>query len=201
MQAYLAPAISALGVIVAIFLGWRSIRESALRREDVLQWANEAISTLETLLLVCIYGEGRIDRATADGKLTQILFDTSILIERGRMFFRNVQKGNFGRHKERAYRGFRPLILDPLVAAHQIAAAWPDATDDDRRRMQLLAEDCLKMFVSLAQQEVGRSKTVSADTRQGGNPAILSHLLQCVDPKRLAQLEKRAAEAGKPPQG
>ncbi len=108
------------------------------------------------------------------------MFETSILVERGRLFFRNARSGH-GRHKPHAYRGKRPEILDQLVIAHQIACTWPDADSDRRRMMGVVASDVLRRFVSLVQMEVGRTRTASADTRRRGDGADLDMRLREVD--------------------
>jgi hypothetical protein len=182
---YLAPIISAIGVVVALFVAWRSVRESGLRRDDVLTWANDVIAALQSLLLICLLGDSQIDPATRRSKLTEIMFDTSILVERGRLFFRNRVIDDFGKEKEPAYRGYRPLILDPIVVAYQIAAGWNDADADTRVRMGIVAENVLKTFVSLAQKEVGRSRTASAATGQSGTGADLPCLIADIPADRL----------------
>lgn len=185
MPQYLAPIISAVGVVVALFVAWRNVRESGLRRDDVLAWANDVIAALQGLLLVCLLADSQIDPATRRSKLTQIMFDTSILVERGRLFFRNRVIDDFGKEKEPAYRGYRPLILDPIVVAHQIAAGWNDADADTRVRMRIVAKYILKKFVSLAQKEVGRSRTASADTQKSGTGAHVPHLIANIPTNRL----------------
>ncbi len=180
-----------MGVIAALsglYALWRTTRESQLRREDVLAWSNETITALEGILLVCMLKEPQLDEATAKAKMRQLMFDTAILVERGRMFFRNVKPNEAGQDKEPAYRGYRPLILDHIVVAHQIACAWPTGEADARLRMRAVAEDCVKKLVSLLQKEVGRSRTASADTSQGGEGTHLRTLLQRVDGPRLARL-------------
>jgi hypothetical protein len=164
----MGAVVSAILTAVALFASWLSSRKSELRREDVADWANEAITALQTLLLLCIHGDPPIPPAEADRRRVQLLIDTSVLTERGRLFFRNAGPYSVGRDKPRAYRGKRPEILDQLVMAHQIACRWPHAGDEERARMRLVAEDCLKQFVSMIQREVGRSRTVSADTRRRG---------------------------------
>ncbi|MBS9478989.1 hypothetical protein [Ancylobacter radicis] len=120
--------------------------------------------------------------------MSDLIFATSIEIEKGRLFFKNHTIDDFGKEKKEAYRGYRPLILDQLVVAHQIACEFPEANDDERLRMELVAEDCLKTFVSMAQKEVGRDRTASADTRQGGDGAQLWHRMQDVNERQLSRL-------------
>lgn len=180
-----AAIVSALLAAFALFAGWRSNRRNELRREDVLDWANESIAALQTLLLLSIHGDPPIPAAEATRRRTDLLIQTSVLVERGRLFFRNAGPHSVGSEKHRAYRGKRPEILDQLVAAHQIACRWPTASDEERVRMRLVAEDCLKQFVSMVQQEVGRSRTASADTRRGGSGALLGLRMSELDPDRV----------------
>jgi hypothetical protein len=158
----IAAIVSAVLTALALFAGWRASRKSELRREDVANWADESITALQTLLLICIHGDPPIPAAEAEKRRVEVLVQTSVLTERGRLFFRNAPPYSVGREKPRAYRGKRPEILDQLVVAHQIACGWPHAGDEARVRMRIVAEDCLKQFVSLIQREVGRSRTVSA---------------------------------------
>jgi hypothetical protein len=183
----IAALVSAILTALALFAGWRSSRKSELRREDVANWADEAISALQTLLLICIHGDPPIPAAEAERRRVQVLVDTSVLTERGRLFFRNAAPYSVGHDKPRAYRGKRPEILDQLVVAHQIACRWPSAGDDERVRMRLVAEDCLKQFVSLIQREVGRSRTASADTRRRGTGVHLR--------ERIAEIPKDRIDA------
>ena len=182
-----AAILSAALTAIALFAGWRSNRKNELRREDVLDWANESITALQTLLLLCIHAEPQIPAAEGDRRRVDLLIQTSVLVERGRLFFRNAGPHSVGREKHRAYRGKRPEILDQLVAAHQIVRRWPGAGDEERARMRLVAEDCLKQFVSMVQQEVGRSRTASADTRRGGKGALLG--------QRMSELDQAQVDA------
>lgn len=157
-------------------LVWLTSRQDELRREDVLVWVNQTIEALQSQFLICL---AELEGTEVGGKdrMTEIYFSTSILIEQGRMFFRNAKPGEYGQRKPPAYRGFRPCILDHLVVAHQIAIRWPNADGGERLLMRQISEDCVKAFVSLAQKEVGRDRTASADTSAGGNGANLDYLM------------------------
>jgi hypothetical protein len=190
MLAATVSIVSAFIAAIGLFIAWRQFREAAFRRGDVLAWAVEVISQLEGLLLVCIHKHHPLlsEEATKT-KLAEIGFNTAILVERGRLFFKNEVVDNYGEDKEAAYRGYRPVILDPIVVAHQIAWNWLGETEDAQIRMRLISEDCLKKFVSLAQMEVGRSKTRSANARQSGDGFHLRHLIDSVDAERVERLK------------
>jgi hypothetical protein len=184
MWEIVAPVFSVIAAIVAIYIQWQRWREAQLRLGEVLSWANEVIDELQSLVLVCQLSEAQLEA----GKLRDILFKTSILVERGRLFFKN--KGSHGPAKWAAYRGNRPKILDPIVTAHQIAYCLRNETNEDaKRRMWAVAEDCRKEFVTLAQKEVGRARAVSVDTSQAGNSIRIRNLLDTVTSQQLAELQ------------
>jgi len=191
----LPPTISALAALFGFLLTLILWRESSLRRDDVLVWAKESIVELQTLLLICMeYYKREADPETSE-RLRSINTRTSILIEQGRLFFRNKPYGNFGIEKEPAYRGLRPRILDSLVLANKISNHFLTADRESRARMRLLAEDCLKRFVSMAQKEVGRNRVRSADASHGGDGSDLWQWLKAIDTKRLNKLLGDQSEA------
>lgn len=189
------PFLTAGGLLA----GWLKWRDTSLRRDDVRAWAVDTIKELQSLFLVCLLdgrevGAGMLDATAADAKLTEIAFNTAVLVERGRLFFKNRPAGRHGAHKQPAYRGRRPAILDPIVAAHQIAVAWRAADPEMQLRYRCVAEDCLKTFVSLAQKEVGRSRAASAYAGRSGNGVKLARLAEHVDAPRLEKLRREANE-------
>jgi hypothetical protein len=141
------PVLTALISVIGLYFVWTKRREEELRVGDVLDWASETISALQTLVIICEMGDRLGEEATS--KLTETIFSISSLIEQGRMFFKNEVVDNFGSEKEPAYRGYRPSILDPLIIAYQIACKWEKADQPQRSQMRKLALVCLKKFVSL----------------------------------------------------
>ena len=164
------------------------MRESGLRRDEVLSWANEVIEALVTLRLVCAL-DSPLDEETARKKLGEIVVQTAVLVERGRMFFKNVDPDSYGPEKEPAYRGFRPRILDHIVVAHKIACEWQTADTEMKHMMALLAKSCLRNFLSLAEEEVGRSRNVSEEAGKGGETSQLGPLLAAIKSRGSAAEE------------
>jgi hypothetical protein len=190
--ATLAAIVSAFVATAGLLIGWKSFREAALRRGEVLSWASEVICALQSLLLICTLKKSQLEAESIKRRLEEIIFNTSILVERGRLFFRNQVMKGFGDEKEPAFRGYRPKILDQIVIAHQIAREWTEADEDTQLRMRLVAEDCLKKFVSLVQKEVGRDRTASADASEGGLGIRLPKLLAEIDERRLNKIKNRS---------
>jgi hypothetical protein len=187
----IVTAVSALIAAGALFLAWRQARERQLRKDDVLKWSSETIRTLQTLYLICFLGEGTFDRKTIKERLAALAIDTSVLVEQGRLFFRNSPDPTYGADRHPAYRGWRPELLDPIVVAHEIACRWDEATGDEHLQMILVAEDCVKRFVSMAQREVGRSKTAAADSARRGDGERLEALLGKIGPERIEALRQK----------
>jgi hypothetical protein len=188
IYASIASVVSACVAACGLFFAWRQSREGTLRRADVLRWAEDSIDQLQTLLVICVLNEGELEPAFEREKLAAIMLTTSTLAERGRLFFKNeIRSDGHGQDKEAAYQGYRPKILDQLVVAHQIARHWPQANADDRKIMLILAQDAARTFVSLAQQEVGRSKTASAVTKRAGDGRDLDELVKEFNRARLEQ--------------
>ena len=185
MWEFLAAVVSAFVALIGFVFAWRRARESALRKEDVHSWSNDVIRNLQALVLICQRRNGSLSPDAERTKLVDIFFETSVLAEQGRLFFKNEAVGKYGLDKPEAYRGKRPEILDQILVAHAISGAFVGADEANRRRMCCVAEDAARRFVSLAQKEVGRGRTASVETRKGGTGTDLETLMQRVAPERL----------------
>lgn len=190
--AAIAGFISAFVATCGALLVWLQWRERRLRKDDVLKWANEVIRVQQTLYLTLFLGDSAFDAATVRSSLAEIAVDTSVLVEQGRLFFKNTPHPTYGADRRPAYRGYRPMVLDPIVVSHQIACQWGGATDDEKDRMLIIAEDCVRNFVSMAQREVGRGRTAHGDSALKGEGERLEALLAKVKPERLAALRTSA---------
>lgn len=167
-----------LGALGGLFGFYLKRRADQLRRDDVLRWALEAIASLQTIAILCEEaGKGLSDAEAAD-RIKEQLIASSILIEQGRLYFRNVPHGSLVKGKPPAYQGLRPRLLDYLLVAHKVACAWPTANAAARSKLARLAKDSCRQFVSLLQHEVGRDRTATSGTSEGGHHVDLPHLMQ-----------------------
>lgn len=169
--------IETLGLIITAltsigaFSAWRAAQ---LRREEVLDWGNRCIESLQTLQLRClaqVNGKGSYEGVAEHAERL------SILIEQGRIFFKNAQSDQFGAHKELAYRGLRPVILDQLVFAYMVADGWNSLNDTELRLAADVVCRCKERFVSLLQREVGRRRSADRYNVEGGSGHNLTALL------------------------
>lgn len=165
-------------------------RETQIRRGEVLLWVDEAIAALQTLTLVSDeILRGLKSPARDPDEMRLLSRKLSILAERGRVFFKNVDTP-FGQEKDPAYRGLRPEILDQLVIAFSIARNWDAAPEMTRRKLRFLALRCTRQFISLAQLEVGRSQVASADASRAGRGRQLAVRLEEVDEQAMREWER-----------
>lgn len=190
--AAIAAVVSAIVAICTATMVWLQWRERRLRQDDVLKWALEVIRAQQSLYLTLFLGDSLADPQTARQTLARIAVDTSVLVEQGRLYFKNTPHPTYGAERPPAYRGYRPMLLDPLVVSHQIACQWEGASDEEKERMVLVAQDCVRSFVSMAQREVGRSRTAHEDSALKGEGEKLESLLAKVKPERLAALRASA---------
>jgi hypothetical protein len=171
------------GALVQWYLNRRS---NQLRLSEVASWAERSIAALQSVYLICALDEGRLEPGRLKAKADDLIFETSILVEQGRLFFRNVLAATYGKEKPEAYRGLRPRILDQLVIANQVVCAWQAASADERRKLALVAYDAAREFVSLIRQEVGRDAAVASGASQGGTGVWLPQLLNTKSSKSVS---------------
>ena len=173
--------ISAAGLLLAIvgtYAAWATARRNELRKNEVLAWVNEAITSLQTTALLAHPDWFPMPEDVRNEKMRAESIKASVLVERGRMFFRNKSWGTYGNKKEPAYRGLRPMILDELVILHGLARDWPNLNPTKRALAFHIAVESLKRFVSMAQQEVGRERVASAYAGAAGDGVHFQTLLE-----------------------
>ena len=111
-------AIPGLSLIVSVSTAYYFLRDRRHARyqmettyiENLLAWHKEVIFCLM-----------RLEKLPAERSgASEDLCVLYALTEQGRFFFPNVpSKNNYGAHKPLAYKGYRNLVLEMLVAIHQ----------------------------------------------------------------------------------
>lgn len=128
--------IASISLLVSIGLAVLYVRD---RRHAKFNVENEYITSLvnwhEQVIAVLM----RARNLKRERKSAEHLADLawlSALIEQGRFLFPNIDKGDgYGADKPPAYRGYRNLALDFLVAAFNLLSQ-PDPNDSDLERLQ-----------------------------------------------------------------
>jgi hypothetical protein len=189
MSSTLPSLLSTLAAIVAavgIWFKWRQSElrrmESELRIKEVFQWSNDVIAKLATLRLYILKSFYQ-DTDVLKISIEKLSLDTTILIEHGRIFFKNTEEG------------VRPKILDSIVLAHKLAlriSVNSSSIDkQERARMFQLADRCVKEFVLYAQEEVGRQRVVSDKAARAGLQTDIDTWLTDVDGGAAMQMVEK----------
>ena len=162
--------------------GWKE-REAELAREihsndlqlqrtlKIQAWGNECICAFSEANHLCSSDSGQFSQSEYAKRRRELLVCLSSLIDKGRMFFKNESPELYGTEKPPAYRGFRPKIIDPLVAAYSAIEALelPNILPDYKRSKRLI--DWRRYFVSVLQKETDTDwmrNAASYSTSAGG---------------------------------
>ncbi|KCZ84372.1 hypothetical protein HAD_01795 [Hyphomonas adhaerens MHS-3] len=129
----------------------RQLRTEQLRQtidSSSLDWGNAAIDTLARAAMLArtrhFHGnEGSFQTAKA-----ATLVNLTGLIDRGRMFFPNLDEHKKGTEKDGAYRGSRPPILDAMVWVHCETAALTREGGPTGDNSGAFIDDCRRLVVS-----------------------------------------------------
>ncbi len=124
------------------------------RDNDVIRWSNEMIDTIVGIEFLLRPAGRPPDAAQFMAKRDEFLAKLSSNIEKGRLYFPNLDHNKFGTEKESAYRGHRQPILDRLVEIYDLIkdVDLQDAAKLDAVRAEVLNKK--RAFVSEAQSAV-----------------------------------------------
>jgi|SRR5208337_511862 len=86
---------------------------------DLLRWSDESMQLLSEALHLCDLDPQKCENGRFFDARHSLRIELSAQIDKGRWFFPNYAPEEHGRHKEAAYRGYRPAVLDGLVFAYR----------------------------------------------------------------------------------
>ena len=145
-----ANIIAGLSFLLSMILGLFYLRDRRLERfnleteytNNLLRWHGEVMRTLTRLRLGG--ADYRIEHQHNDLALL------SALIEEGRFFFPNIDRGNnFGNTKPPAYRGYRNLTLDFLIALYNLYSDWDYSNTSEHEKAIKKARNLERYFTSV----------------------------------------------------
>ena len=152
--------VAILSAVIAVFGALVSRNETrkqrALQMENLrhsidpqsLAWGNACIDTLNR---AAMFARTRQHQASDQSFLQQrvnMLLALSSLVERGRLFFPNIDPQSKGVEKEGAYRGSRPPILDAIMFAYYEVEALTRQGGPTADNSAEFIEDCRRLLVS-----------------------------------------------------
>lgn len=155
-----ALVFSSLSALVALISALSARRETRLQtdlqnlrlRQSIdaaaLGWGNEAITIMAKASTFSRHIPERTERIQFNADQDDILYQLSAIIDRGRMFFPNVDLDAKGHHKAAAFRGHRPPLLDALVWAYKEIEALTLTDKLAGLNSCHFIEDCRRLLVS-----------------------------------------------------
>lgn len=160
MSAHFAQVLTAVSALVAIVSALSARAETRkqqnLRTEQLrqsidaasLEWGNAAIDTLVKAAAFARTRHMQQSEPGFQGGKTNLLINLSALVERGRMFFPNLNEDMKGAEKEGAYRGHRPPILDAIMWAYYEMEAMTRDSGPTGDNSAEFFDNCRRLVVS-----------------------------------------------------
>lgn len=159
-QNHLEVLIALLSAAVAVFGAMISRNET--RKQQRLQlenlrhnvdaqslgWGNTCIDVLNRAAMFARTRQHQSNDASFLQNRVNMMLAISSLVERGRLFFPNIDPHSKGSEKEGAYRGSRPPILDALMFAYYEIEALSRQSGPTADNSAEFIDDCRRLLVS-----------------------------------------------------
>lgn len=129
----------------------RMLQQENLRHSvdaQSLNWGNAAIDVLNRAAMFARTRQHQANDASFFQQRVNMMLAISSLVERGRLFFPNIDPASKGSEKEGAYRGERPPILDALMFAYYEIEALSRQGGPTADNSAEFIEDCRRLLVS-----------------------------------------------------
>ncbi|MEO1304405.1 MAG: hypothetical protein AAFV37_05475 [Pseudomonadota bacterium] len=160
LQNHLEIVIALLSAGVAMFGAIISRNETrkqrAIQMENLrhgldsqsLAWGNACIDTLNRAAMFARTRQHQANDASFFQQRVNVMLALSSLVERGRLFFPNIDPASKGGEKEGAYRGSRPPVLDALMFAYYEVEALSRQGGPTADNSAEFIDDCRRLLVS-----------------------------------------------------
>lgn len=183
-----------LGALVAFFSAYFARRET--RRQQMIQtealrinidnasleWGNAAIDTMGRAAALASARHQFTEDAAFQSNKTNLMIALSSLIERGRMFFPNLEPESKGGEKVAAFKGERPPILDALMWAYHETSALQREGGPTGDNSAAFITDCRRLLVSELQGHLDPNRLNAIIGRYDKQKSIQrNEAIQCAD--------------------
>ena len=160
LQNHIEVIIALVSAGVAIFGALISRNETRKQRQiqmenlrhsvdsQSLAWGNACIDVMNRAAMFARTRQHQANDASFFQQRINLMLAISSLVERGRLFFPNINPASKGVEKEGAYRGSRPPILDALMFAHYELEALNRQGGPTADNSGEYIEDCRRLLVS-----------------------------------------------------
>ncbi len=135
----------------------RTLQEENLRHAidaQSLGWGNQCIDILNRASMFAKTRQFQKDDNSFIQQRVNLMLALSSLVERGRLFFPNIDPSSKGAEKEGAYRGSRPPILDVLMYAYYELEGMSRTDGPTAQNSSEFIDQCRRLLVSELQAHV-----------------------------------------------
>ena len=122
--------------------------------EQSLAWGNACIDVLNRAAMFARTRQHQSNDASFFQQRINMMLAISSLVERGRLFFPNINPESKGSEKEGAYRGVRPPVLDALMFAYYEVETLTRQGGPTADNSAEFIEDCRRLLVSELQSHL-----------------------------------------------
>lgn len=160
----------------------RQLRTEQLRQSidsASLDWGNAAIDTLVRSAMLARTRHLHANEGAFQSARAATLINLSSLIDRGRMFFPNLDEHKKGVEKDGAYRGSRPPILDAMVWVHSEIQALTREGGPTGDNSAAFIDECRRLIVSELQAHLDPRRLNQVVGRYDGQTRV--HQQQAID--------------------
>ena len=160
----------------------RQLRTEQLRQSidsASLDWGSAAIDTLVRAAMLARTRHLQANEGAFQTARAATLINLSSLIDRGRMFFPNLDETKKGVEKDGAYRGSRPPILDAMVWVHSEIDALTREGGPTGDNSAAFIDDCRRLIVSELQAHLDPRRLNQVVGRYSGQTRI--HQQQAIE--------------------
>lgn len=160
LQNHIEVVVALSSAVVAVLGALISRNETRKQRElqmenlrhsvdsQSLGWGNACIDVLNRAAMFARTRQHQANDASFLQQRVNLMLAISSLVERGRLFFPNIDPHTKGGEKEGAYRGSRPPILDALMFAYYEIEALTRQGGPTADNSADYIDDCRRLLVS-----------------------------------------------------
>lgn|GEM_PF-286980 len=156
VELVVAVGSAAVAVIGALLSGNAARRQHRMQKEQLrqnidrmsMEWGGDAIDALADAIALAELCRTHLPDAEIETRKSSIAARISALVDKGRLFFPNIDPDAKGVDKEHAYRGSRPPILDALMYAYYEVRGLSRSRGPSPMDTAQFIFDCRRLLVS-----------------------------------------------------
>lgn len=191
VELVIAVGSAVVALIGAVLSGNAARRQHKLQKEHLrqnidrmsMEWGSEAIDSLADAIALAELCRTHLPESEIETRKSAIAARISALVDKGRLFFPNIDPEARGVDKEHAYRGSRPPILDAMMYAYYEVRGLSRSRGPSPMDTAQFIFDCRRLLVSELQGHL--------------DPRRQDEIVERYDQQRRPAREEALVQAGK----